>query len=256
MGNRSNITYNTFPRQNEDLGSFLTILFNETKFLQAKVVRSDAEEPLRRILKLPNGTYISENEKNNFLFPEQSSYRGKRTKVMFQYDSQNMLEGIIVREDIEQPYDGFIHLDDGRVVSMTECQYSPISSITKKAPTQTKNPYIEMVFARLKKQNRSERAKELHGIYKQCIESRKGRTTNGAYNWIISQLQEPIQGFCVEEFLREVIEKITISQFIEYLANEMQKYDHLQSQANRLKEVYDLKMKVSVKPISMDQTIH
>lgn len=59
-------------------------------------------------------------------FPEQSSYVGKAVKVVFHWDVQNRLHGVIVRDDTEEPYVMIIKLDDGRHVLGTECQHSPM----------------------------------------------------------------------------------------------------------------------------------
>lgn len=57
-------------------------------------------------------------------FPKQSDKLNKRTKVCFNYDTSNLIDGTIVRDDIESPYVTIIKLDDGRYVNSTECQYT------------------------------------------------------------------------------------------------------------------------------------
>lgn len=61
-----------------------------------------------------------------FKFPKQSDYVGTRVNVCFHYDTQNSVNGTIVRDDREEPYVGIIQLDSGRYVLDTECQYSHI----------------------------------------------------------------------------------------------------------------------------------
>ncbi len=58
-------------------------------------------------------------------FPKQGEYLGKRCKVIFFYDASSEVMGTVVRDDAEDPWRTFIKLDDGRVVTSTECQYNP-----------------------------------------------------------------------------------------------------------------------------------
>lgn len=57
-------------------------------------------------------------------FPKQSNHLNKRTKVCFNYDTSSLIDGTIVRDDLEQPFVTLIKLDDGRYVKSTECQYT------------------------------------------------------------------------------------------------------------------------------------
>lgn len=57
-------------------------------------------------------------------FPKQGDYYGHRCRVLFNYSEPEIL-GRIVRDDVEDPFLTIIHLDDGRHVLTTECQYSP-----------------------------------------------------------------------------------------------------------------------------------
>lgn len=57
-------------------------------------------------------------------FPKQSDKLNKRTKVCFNYDTNNLIDGTIVRDDIEPPYVTIIKLDDNRYVNSSECQYT------------------------------------------------------------------------------------------------------------------------------------
>ncbi len=56
--------------------------------------------------------------------PKQGSFLGKRVKVCFNYNSEQWIGGIIVRDDAEDPGIQIITLDDKRVLLTTECQYS------------------------------------------------------------------------------------------------------------------------------------
>lgn len=57
-------------------------------------------------------------------FPKQGDWLNKEAKVMFNFDSSTMLKGVIVRDDMEEPFLTLIKLEDGRVIRSTECQYS------------------------------------------------------------------------------------------------------------------------------------
>jgi hypothetical protein len=56
-------------------------------------------------------------------FPKQKSI-GLRVDVCFRYETSRIINGIIVRFDVESPYVQIIKLDDGRFVLSTECQWS------------------------------------------------------------------------------------------------------------------------------------
>lgn len=60
------------------------------------------------------------------LFPKQGSSLNKRVNVCFHYDTTKTIGGIVVRDDIEEPYIEIIRLDDNRYVLSTECQYNVI----------------------------------------------------------------------------------------------------------------------------------
>lgn len=59
-------------------------------------------------------------------FPKQSLYLNKRVQVCFHYNTEKIINGTVVRDDYEHPWLTLIKLDDGRYVTSTECQYSPI----------------------------------------------------------------------------------------------------------------------------------
>lgn len=49
---------------------------------------------------------------------------GKRVMVCYHYDTSKTDMGYIVRDDIEEPFETIIKLDNGRYVRGVECQYS------------------------------------------------------------------------------------------------------------------------------------
>lgn len=53
---------------------------------------------------------------------------GKRVSVCYHYDTSKCHQGTIVRDDIEEPYETIIALDNGRYIRGVECQYSEIES--------------------------------------------------------------------------------------------------------------------------------
>lgn len=57
-------------------------------------------------------------------FPKQGANLDKRVSVYFGYDLDRIVEGVIVRDDMEQPFLSIIKLADGRYVMSTECMYS------------------------------------------------------------------------------------------------------------------------------------
>lgn len=59
-------------------------------------------------------------------FPQQGAMAGKRVVVCFHRDTSRTVEGVVLRDDVEEPFRRVIHLDDGRVLLDTECQFSPL----------------------------------------------------------------------------------------------------------------------------------
>ena len=66
---------------------------------------------------------VGSNITHNSL-PKQGDDVGKQVAVCFHYDTNNIVEGTIVRDDIESPYETIIQLKNGNYVRGTECQYS------------------------------------------------------------------------------------------------------------------------------------
>lgn len=60
------------------------------------------------------------------IFPEQGEELGKRVRVCFHYNTENNINGTVVRDDVSEPFKTIIALDDGRFVLSTECQYTSI----------------------------------------------------------------------------------------------------------------------------------
>lgn len=58
-------------------------------------------------------------------WPEQGNFLGARVQVCFHYDTSRLFDGIVLRDDAEEPGRMIIQLDNGRVVLSTECQWSP-----------------------------------------------------------------------------------------------------------------------------------
>lgn len=49
---------------------------------------------------------------------------GARVEVCYHFDTSKKHYGIIVRDDIEEPYETIIKLDNGRYIRAVECQFS------------------------------------------------------------------------------------------------------------------------------------
>lgn len=68
-------------------------------------------------------------------FPKQAdeNYKypklGKRVKVCYKYDNTRTHMGTIVRDDIEEPGETIIKLDNGRYIRAEECQYSILETM-------------------------------------------------------------------------------------------------------------------------------
>lgn len=61
---------------------------------------------------------------DTYSFPKQSEFVNRRCSVCFHYDTSSQLQGTIIRDDREEPFETLIKLDDGRIVRGVECQYS------------------------------------------------------------------------------------------------------------------------------------
>ena len=58
-------------------------------------------------------------------YPEQGRKLGQKVKVIYNYDFSKSHNGIIVRDDIEEPFETIIKLDnEERYLRASECQYS------------------------------------------------------------------------------------------------------------------------------------
>lgn len=57
-------------------------------------------------------------------FPKQGDWLNHEVSVCFNYNTSEMLNVVIVRDDNESPFTTLIQLEDGRILNATECQYS------------------------------------------------------------------------------------------------------------------------------------
>ena len=60
----------------------------------------------------------------NYKYPEFKV--GSRVEVCYHYDASKCHYGTIVRDDLEEPFETIIKLDNGRYLRAVECQYSYI----------------------------------------------------------------------------------------------------------------------------------
>ena len=63
-------------------------------------------------------------------FPKQGKHLGESVEVCFHYDTSRTVMGVIVRDDMEDPWQTIIRLNDGRYVNATECQYALRGQVT------------------------------------------------------------------------------------------------------------------------------
>lgn len=74
-------------------------------------------------------------EENFYIFPEQSELLGEETQIYFNYDTSNILNGVIVRDDKESPFVSIIQLENDRYVLGSECKrlskISPVFGIPR-----------------------------------------------------------------------------------------------------------------------------
>ena len=61
---------------------------------------------------------------DKYHFPNQTGHVNQRVEVCFHYDTTKTVEGTIIRDDMEEPFETLIKLDNGRTVRGCECQYS------------------------------------------------------------------------------------------------------------------------------------
>ncbi len=57
-------------------------------------------------------------------FPTQGNLLNRRVLVAFRYDLEHLLDGTVVRDAVEAPFQTIIRLEDGRHVLATECQFT------------------------------------------------------------------------------------------------------------------------------------
>ena len=63
----------------------------------------------------------------NYKYPEFKV--GSRVEVCYHFDTSKCHYGTIVRDDLEEPFETIIKLDNGRYLRAVECQYSYIDEI-------------------------------------------------------------------------------------------------------------------------------
>jgi hypothetical protein len=56
-------------------------------------------------------------------FPEQGQLYGCMVDVVFHYDTDRKVKGVVIRDDKTAPHTMLIALQDGRVINATECQF-------------------------------------------------------------------------------------------------------------------------------------
>lgn len=82
-------------------------------------------------------------------FPKQGIFVGRRVTVCFNYDYNHVIQGIVLRQDVEEPLETIIGLVDGRVVRSTECQWTLTSEGFKELSGQPEDLYRRLTANRL-----------------------------------------------------------------------------------------------------------
>lgn len=59
-------------------------------------------------------------------FPKQGSHLGKRVRLCFNYDTSKTIDGVCVRDDMEEPGRTIFKGDNNRYYEAAECQYHPL----------------------------------------------------------------------------------------------------------------------------------
>ena len=63
-------------------------------------------------------------------FPAQGVFKGATVRVCFHFDVTKTVNGVVVRDDNEEPRIMIIKTDDGRYILATECQWQPLTPNT------------------------------------------------------------------------------------------------------------------------------
>ena len=124
MGMHPNVGYDLFPTQGERLGEQAEVI-RDGQTVTGQIVRDDVIDPLVTMIELEDGSVVLADEQDNFREPEQGTSKGRPAQVCFNYDTSRLLDGTVVRDDMEEPYRTVVKLDVGRFVLATECMYSP-----------------------------------------------------------------------------------------------------------------------------------
>ena len=86
-----------------------------------KIKREITQERTMNMGCIENITYekFPKQADENYKYPQV----GKRVEVCYHYDISRTHSGTIVRDDIEEPFETIIKLDNGRYLRGTECRY-------------------------------------------------------------------------------------------------------------------------------------
>jgi hypothetical protein len=68
-------------------------------------------------------------------YPQQSARIGQRVEVLFNDGTRFPLPGVLVRQDVEEPFVTILQLTNGQYVLATECPWSPVpGTVETQAP--------------------------------------------------------------------------------------------------------------------------
>ena len=178
-----------YPKQQDTIGSTLEVMVNG-KQTSATIVRSDIADSQAyelTIYKTKEGIYLFKDEvkPEGFTLPIQAEELGMHVIVgRYMAKQTPPLAGIICRADAQHPFEELIWLHNGRILLAGECVYFPkilVQKIKEEDSAEKPIEYVSMLSGKLSKLTRSERARELHSVYKQLEPGKKGRTSSGFY---------------------------------------------------------------------------
>lgn len=125
MGAHQNIAYDRFPVQGKALGMPVDVVTSSPEGLSdtaiGVVVRDDQEAPFVKMIELDDGSVVLGPESGSYIPTSQGDWLGRETQVCFHNDTTRTLEGVTVRDDLEEPNKRVIKLNTGKFVLSTEC---------------------------------------------------------------------------------------------------------------------------------------
>jgi|GEM_PF-2632217 len=270
------IDYNRFPKQSNRLYTTIDVLVKDFNSADRDIVgdvktpvfvaRDDLEDPHITIYKTSNNIYMYDYE-TSYFDNQNTILLGKKVVVSFSKNATKVLDGLVVRDDIDTETEDdngrvirdtnshtFILLEDNRLVRGCECNYGV--KVEPNIVLSAANPLITYTAKRLSKIKASERPAFLHGLYKQVVPGKSGkfnlgifndvdfvfsRVSSDAYNFINSYaegLNVVVDKSHFSDSLKKAVYPVVIIDAIEMLRNEMSKYPQFEDHVRKLNNMY------------------